>query len=113
MRRKYFNYFHYDMCVKGVGKIDLGENVDGVVKPTNQAYKRTSLVSFSNTITAARDLFISENEDEIKRRYKQMSKDTGIPGGGARQAVIHMMWEEADHEEWEEKARSYVYNIEE
>lgn len=112
MKRKYNNYFHYTMRVKGKGKTNLRDNIDGAVKPTAQAYKRTSLVSFSNTITA-RDLFISENEEEIRKCYKQISKDTGIPGGGARQAAIYMMWEEADHDEWEEKARSYVHNIEE
>lgn len=111
MKRKFNNHFHYNMRIKGEGRTNLPDNIEGVVNPMTKAYKHTSLLSFSNTITP-RDLFIAENEEKISKKYKSMKK-TGTHGLGARQAAIASLWAEADHAEWERKAKNYTYDIDE
>lgn len=109
MKRRFTNYFQYQMRVKGKGRVDLPDNIEGVVNPTTKEYKRTALLAFSNTITP-RDLFIADNEEEISKKYKSMKKE-GAHGPGVRQSAIAALWGEADQAEWAEKAKSYTYDL--
>ncbi|KAF9553848.1 hypothetical protein CPC08DRAFT_767223 [Agrocybe pediades] len=98
IRCLYTNRFNYKMKK---AKKATGSNA------TKESSTRNSLFIFTGEITA-RQYFIHENHAKIQELYTKICRDTGKPGGAARQQACKILWDQADHQEWEEKVASML-----
>lgn len=101
--RQFSNYFSHHIKTKA------SKGTPSSLEPHKKAYSSVTqarpFIIFSGSVSA-RQLFIFENNDAITTLYKKISKESKLPGGGARQQAIQKLWSNANQTEWEDKAQA-------